>query len=60
VSADRAVAWLKQAAAAGFKDGAQLTQDKDLDALRDRSDFAKLVTNLRGSRDGTRNRESGK
>jgi tetratricopeptide (TPR) repeat protein len=49
--ADRAVAWLKQAVAAGYKNAAHMKQDKDLDALRDRADFTKLVTMLEGARD---------
>jgi serine/threonine protein kinase/tetratricopeptide (TPR) repeat protein len=49
--ADRAMAWLRQAAAAGYKNAAHVKQDKDLDALRDRADFAKLVTVLEGTRD---------
>jgi tetratricopeptide (TPR) repeat protein len=49
--ADRAMAWLKQAVAAGYKNAAHLKQDKDLDALRDRADFTKLVTMLEGIRD---------
>jgi tetratricopeptide (TPR) repeat protein len=43
---DRAMAWLKKAVAAGFKDAAGLKQDKDLEALRDRADFRKLVSDL--------------
>ncbi|HKB39060.1 MAG TPA: tetratricopeptide repeat protein, partial [Gemmataceae bacterium] len=49
--ADRAMAWLKQAIAAGYNNAARLKKDKDLDALRDRADFAKLVTRLEGIRD---------
>jgi tetratricopeptide (TPR) repeat protein len=49
--ADRSMAWLKQAVAAGYNNAAHLKQDKDLDALRDRADFAKLVTTLEGARD---------
>jgi tetratricopeptide (TPR) repeat protein len=49
--ADRAMAWLKQAVAAGYKNAAQLKQHRDLDALRDRSDFTKLVRMLEGDRD---------
>jgi serine/threonine protein kinase/tetratricopeptide (TPR) repeat protein len=49
--ADRAMAWLKQAVAAGYKNAAHLKQDKDLDALRDRADFTKLVATLEGNRD---------
>jgi tetratricopeptide (TPR) repeat protein len=49
--ADRAVAWLTQAVAAGYKNAAQVKQNRDLDALRGRADFAKLVTVLDGTRD---------
>jgi hypothetical protein len=49
--ADRALAWLTRAIAAGYKDAAHLKQDKDLDALRDRPAFTKLVTRLEGIRD---------
>ena len=34
--ADQAMAWLKQAIAAGYKDAHHMQDDKDLDALRDR------------------------
>ena len=44
--ADRAMAWLKQAVAAGFKDADLMKPDKDLDALRDREDFQKLLADL--------------
>jgi serine/threonine protein kinase/tetratricopeptide (TPR) repeat protein len=44
--ADRAMAWLKQAVAAGYKNAPRLKQDKDLDTLRDRADFTQLVTEL--------------
>jgi len=44
--ADRAIAWLKQAISAGFTDIGKMKRDKDLDALRDREDFQKLLTNL--------------
>src|SRR5262245_61766931 len=46
--ADRAMAWLKQAVAAGYKNAAHLKQNMGLDALRDRADFTKLVTMLDG------------
>jgi serine/threonine protein kinase len=42
--ADQAMAWLKQAVAAGYSNAAHLKQDRDLDALRGRADFLKLVT----------------
>jgi tetratricopeptide (TPR) repeat protein len=44
--AARAMAWLKQAVAAGYKDAGHVKQDKDLDALRDREDFKKLIGEL--------------
>jgi serine/threonine-protein kinase len=46
VEADRAVDWLRKAIAAGFKDAARLRKDADLDALRDRDDFKKLLAEL--------------
>jgi tetratricopeptide (TPR) repeat protein len=49
--ADRAMAWLKQAVAAGYKNVAQLKQHRDLDILRPRADFARLVRALETSRD---------
>jgi hypothetical protein len=48
--ADRAVNWLKRAVAAGFKDTAQIKKDKDLDSLRDRNDFKKVVAELEGGK----------
>jgi non-specific serine/threonine protein kinase/serine/threonine-protein kinase len=44
--ANRAVAWLRQAVAAGYKKVAMLKHDSDLDALRDRDDFRKIVADL--------------
>ena len=44
--ADRGMAWLKQAVAAGYRNVAHLKQDKDLDSLRDRVDFGKLLREL--------------
>jgi tetratricopeptide (TPR) repeat protein len=45
--ADLAMTRLKQAVAAGYKDAAHMTQDKDLDGLRGREDFMKLLTELK-------------
>jgi serine/threonine protein kinase/tetratricopeptide (TPR) repeat protein len=42
--ADRAMAWLTQAVAAGYKNLDKLQTDRDLDALRGREDFKKLST----------------
>src|SRR5207302_2728442 len=44
--ADRALALLRQAVALGFKDAAQLKKDPDLEPLRAREEFRKLVTDL--------------
>jgi eukaryotic-like serine/threonine-protein kinase len=44
--ADLAMEALKQAVAAGFKDTAQIKADTDLDALRGREDFKKLLAEL--------------
>ena len=49
--AERALVWLKKAVAAGYKDAAQIKQDKDLSFLRDREDFAKLMTMLARAQD---------
>jgi tetratricopeptide (TPR) repeat protein len=46
--AEQAMAWLKQTVAAGYKDAAHMEKDKDLDALRDREDFKKLLAELFG------------
>ena len=44
--AARAVALLRQAVAAGYKDVAHMKKDPDLDALRAQPDFQKLVEEL--------------
>jgi serine/threonine protein kinase/tetratricopeptide (TPR) repeat protein len=44
--ANRAMDWLRKAVAAGFKQTARLKQDKDLDSLREREDFKKLIAEL--------------
>ena len=41
-----AVALLKRAVAKGYKDLAHMNQDTDLDALRQRDDFKKLLADL--------------
>jgi tetratricopeptide (TPR) repeat protein len=43
LEADRAMAWLKQAVAAGYNNAAHMKNDENLDALRDRQDFKKLI-----------------
>jgi eukaryotic-like serine/threonine-protein kinase len=44
--AEQAMAWLRQAVAAGYKDDAHLKNDQDLGALRDREDFKTLIAEL--------------
>jgi serine/threonine protein kinase len=44
--ANLAMDWLKKAVAAGFKEAGQFKTDTDLDALRQREDFKKLVAEL--------------
>jgi hypothetical protein len=44
--ANRAMDWLRQAVATGWSNPAHLAKDHDLDALRDRADFKKLVAEL--------------
>jgi hypothetical protein len=44
--ARRAVALLRQAVANGFKDAAHLKEDKDLDPLRGRDDFKRLLAEV--------------
>jgi hypothetical protein len=47
--ADRAMAWLERALAAGFKDTAVIPTDYDLDALRNRDDFKKLLAQMKSN-----------
>ncbi len=44
--ADRAMAWLRKAVAAGYQDGDHLAKDRDLDALRGREDFQAFLATL--------------
>jgi tetratricopeptide (TPR) repeat protein len=44
--ADRAMAVLKQAVAKGYKDAGHMKKDSDLDPLRSREDFQKLLAEL--------------
>jgi hypothetical protein len=46
IEAERAMASLRKAVDAGYKNAASLQQDKDLDALRDRADFRSLMAAL--------------
>jgi tetratricopeptide (TPR) repeat protein/tRNA A-37 threonylcarbamoyl transferase component Bud32 len=43
---DRAMTWLKQAVAAGYRNAANVKTDKRLDALRERADFRALLGEL--------------
>jgi tetratricopeptide (TPR) repeat protein len=47
--ADRAMAWLKQAVVAGYRDGPHMLADADLTALRGRADFIELLWELADS-----------
>jgi serine/threonine protein kinase len=44
--AEQAMAWLRKAVAAGFRDAGQMAKDSDLDTLRERGDFKKLMAEL--------------
>jgi tetratricopeptide (TPR) repeat protein len=44
--ADKAMQWLHKAVQAGYKNVAYFKEDTDLDALRDRDDFKKLLADL--------------
>jgi tetratricopeptide (TPR) repeat protein len=44
--ADKAMAWLTKAVAAGFKNATHMRNDTDLDVLRERADFKKLLADL--------------
>jgi tetratricopeptide (TPR) repeat protein len=44
--ADKAMEWLQTAVQAGYKDAAHVKQDPDLDAIRERADFKKLLAEL--------------
>jgi hypothetical protein len=44
--ARRAIQLLRQAVGKGFKDAALVKRDTDLDALRERDDFKKLLAEL--------------
>jgi hypothetical protein len=44
--ADKAMVWLHKAVAAGWTNAAHMRKDTDLDFLRDREDFQKLLADL--------------
>jgi hypothetical protein len=48
--ADKAMAWLQKAVAAGWKDADHIRKNADLDVLRDREDFKKLLAGLEAKR----------
>jgi hypothetical protein len=48
--ADLAMDCLKQAVAAGYQDVKQFKQDTDLDGLRQREDFKKLIAELEAAK----------
>ena len=49
--ADRAMQWLQKAVQAGYKDAAHMKKDTDLDPLREREDFKKLLAGLEKTRE---------
>jgi len=49
--ADRAMVNLEQAVAAGFDSASRISDDHDLDTLRDRADFRALVAKLKSGKD---------
>jgi hypothetical protein len=46
IEADRAMHWLRDAVAAGYRDRAHMRTDTDLDPLRQRTDFQLLMLDL--------------
>ncbi len=48
---DEAMKLLRDAVAKGYKDATHMRQDKDLDSLRDRPDFEKLLAGLEAGKD---------
>jgi hypothetical protein len=53
---DRAMTWLKQAVATGYSDIENIKNDKDLDVLRDRKDFQRLLADLEAEKQKDKNR----
>jgi hypothetical protein len=49
--ADRAMDWLTKSVTAGYNDAAHMKKDTDLDALREREDFKKLLNALPAPRE---------
>jgi hypothetical protein len=54
--ADRAMAWLERAVAAGYRDAAHMARDRDLDALRHRADFKGLLARVSAAQPKCRSR----
>ena len=54
--ASRAVEFLRKAINAGFRDAEHMKRDKDLDSLRSRADFGKLLVGLAEKQSNTQNR----
>jgi eukaryotic-like serine/threonine-protein kinase len=52
--ADRALAWLEKANAAGYKNKNEKKTDADFDALRDRADFQKLIASVNATKKSDR------
>jgi hypothetical protein len=48
--ASRAIAWLRQAVAADYKDSAHMEEDTELDCLRGRADFQQMLAELKASK----------
>ena len=57
-----AMAWLHKAVAAGYRDAENVKLDKDLDVLREREDFKKLLIKLEAKKKepGVKKQESDK
>jgi hypothetical protein len=51
IYADQAMAMLRDAVAKGYKDIEHMKKDKDLDALREREDFKKVVAELEAAKE---------
>jgi non-specific serine/threonine protein kinase/serine/threonine-protein kinase len=54
--AELAMEWLRSAVAAGYHDVAQMKKDKDLDSLRTREDFKKLLAELEQAKQAPKNK----
>ena len=50
--ADQAMAMLRDAVAKGYKNADDMKTDKDLDPLREREDFKKVVAELEAAKEG--------